>query len=48
MWPDYDTGVLNTPEGMGPGAIGLFEIKKSPNKKDASIKSIKILKKSEK
>jgi DNA polymerase-3 subunit alpha len=45
MWPDYDTGILNYPEGLAEGAIGLFYLNKRANKPDASVAAIKLFKK---
>jgi len=46
MWPDYDSGKLVYPEGMGKGAIGVFFLNKRANKPDTSVSSLKVFKNS--
>jgi len=47
MWPDYDTGKLQYPEGLAPGAVGVFYLSKRAGKTDAAVNAVKLLKKGE-
>jgi len=45
MWPNYDSGRLEYPEGLTAGAVGIFYLSKRAGKADTAVNSVTLLKK---